>query len=561
MKRLASAALVSAVALTLLGPVMTAPATADVPAPPRPLPKICAEEAAWARESGVTLGRLASEAVVVIDGREVALEADGWRLWDPQDPAFGTRFHGMAWLVPGVRSGVPVVDLLLARDAALPDPGAAAGNAELRVTGWTAGALRLRMGTVSCVYAATRDERLIPVMERLVTANLDQARYRGAPLNPVPHQGTLANIALLEAARVFHRPEWREPALTRFQQDAAAVFSECGMTGEQSSAYQLLNVNVWRRSLAAIGAEVSFPVDMGAALRAGALAAWQLTRPDGVLEGIGTGNPQTVTRAQLGLADDTALPTRLMCPDRGWAANRSSWDDTATHYILRFGPPRDFHGHDDRGALTWFTQGVPVFSDRGIFDRSRGERWLWARSAAAHSTLRSPGIGWRRAVHATPSHDDTADVYRLRSKSGTSRLERIFTIPMATDDTESTLSVVDTGQSEYDQQWYQRWHLAQGWRPLERSNIATPAAVHEESGLYLYGSCWSGVYGRLVVKPVETFPAWRVAEPAHALECGGRGTRVRLKTLWVVSPVAGTFTWDVRTGEYAVTPLAAPDPT
>jgi len=544
--------------------VVSAPgvwASPDTSSSARKLPRICAEEVSWAKVAGVDLSRLSSEGTVAIDGRQVAplVEPGSWRVWDPEDPSFGTRFHGMAWLVPGVRSGLPVVDLLLAREAALPDPGSAVGNAELRVTGWTAGALRLRMGTVSCLYAAKRDERLIPIMEALVAANLDAVRYRGAPLNPVHNQGTLANVALLEAARVFSRPEWRDTALVRFQQDAASVFSECGMTAEQSTAYQLLNVRLWRRSLAAVGAEVYFSVDMGAAIRAGALAAWQLTRPDGVLEGIGTGNPQTVTRAELGIDDTATLPTRLLCPDRGWAANRSSWDDTATHYVLRFGPPRDFHGHDDRGAITWFARGVPVFSDRGVFDRSRGERWWWARSAMAHSTLRAPGVGWRHGMRAWLSTDDSIDRYHVRATSGRTRLERAFTIPLTQDDSEAQLHVVDTGRSEYPQQWYQRWQLAPGWRLTQRTSAAQPAAVHESAGLYLYGSCWWGGYSHLLTRQVEDFPAWRVAAPAQALECGGRDTYVRMKTLWVVSPVEGTFSWDSRTGEYSLQALSADD--
>jgi len=83
--------------------------------------------------------------------------------------------------------------------------------------------------------------------------------------------------------------------------------------------------------------------------------------------------------------------------------------------------------------------------------------------------------------------------------------------------------------------------------------------VHDSAGLYLYGSCWWGGYSHLVTREVENFPAWRVAEPAHALECGGRDTHVRMKTLWVVSPTEGTFSWDSRTGEYSLRPLSADD--
>jgi hypothetical protein len=139
-------------------------------------------------------------------------------------------------------------------------------------------------------------------------------------------------------------------------------------------------------------------------------------------------------------------------------------------------------------------------------------------------------------------------------------MERFFTIPLPTDDTESVLQVADTGRTNFDRQWYQRWQLAEGWTPLERVTAWEPAAVHETSGLFLYGACRSGHYMRTSVTPVETFPAWRVAKPAYSLECGGLGKVVRLETLWMVSPVEGLLTWDALTGEYAVAPPAPVDP-
>jgi hypothetical protein len=417
------------------------------------------------------------------------------------------------------------------------------------------------MGTVACVYAATQDERLAPVMDALVAANLDPYRYRGAPLNKPHNQGTLANVALLEAARVFNRPEWREPAIRRFEGDAATVFAECGMTSEQSTTYHRLNVNLWRRSLAQLGAEVDAGLDMGAAVRRGALATWQLTRPDRILDAIGTGNRLRIAPGDLGVADDSTLPTRLYCPEQGWAANRSSWDDTATHYVLRFGPRPAVHGHEDRGALTWSAQGVPVFSDRGVFDRSRGDRWRWAHSAAAHSTFHGIGTTWRRPFRATYERSGDADTYRVWTSYRRTSLERLYSIPLATDDTETVLRVSDTGTSPQSRQWYQRWQLDEGWTPLERSTAWEPAAVHESTGLFLYGTCWSSHYMRMSVTPVETFPAWRMSARAHALECGGLDRVVRMETLWVVSPVKGLLTWDWRTGEYAVNPPEiAPEP-
>lgn len=525
------------------------------------LPRICAEEEAGAQQWGTDLSRLSRDGVIVLDGRELRVtgEEATWRLWDDADPAFATRFHSMSWVVPGLRQGLPVVEMLLERDAAAPDPSSRADAQSRRESGWTPGIIRLRMGTVACVYAATADPRLVAVMDGLVAANFDPYRYRGAPLNKPHNQGTLANVALLEAARVFARPDWREPAIRRFEADAASVFSDCGMTREQSSTYHRLNVNLWRRSLTQLGAEVDAGVDIGARVRQGALATWQMTRPDRVLEAIGTGNRLRINPSDLGIEDDSSLPTHLYCPEDGWAANRATWDDTSTHYVLRFGPRPVAHGHEDRGALTWFAQGVPVFADRGVFDRSRGERRRWAESATAHSTFQGVGATWLRPFKAEFARVGDADTYRVWTSYRRASLERAFTIPLAADDTETALLVSDVGRSSYPRQWYQRWHLDEGWIPLERLTAWEPAAVHADTGLYLYGTCWSGIYMRLSVTPVETFPAWRTSKPAYSMECGGLDRVVRMQTLWVVSATEGQLRWDVRTGEYAVS-VPAPEP-
>jgi len=184
------------------------------------------------------------------------------------------------------------------------------------------------MGVISCLFSYTKDERLVPVMERLVLANADPHRYRGQPLNRVHNHGTLANLALIEAASVFGRPEWRDLAIRRFDQDAKSVFAKCGMSIEQSSGYHLLNVQLWERSLTAIAAASSTSAQVvGDRIRTAELAVVQLMRPDGVLEAIGDGNESLIDPAKLRV-DTAQAPTRLWCMGRGWAANRSSWDDT-----------------------------------------------------------------------------------------------------------------------------------------------------------------------------------------------------------------------------------------
>jgi len=190
------------------------------------LPRICDTEVNSAKRLGADVSELQTSGLLRLDGRTVdVIGPDAqWRQDVRGDTTFVTRFHSMAWLVLVTEQDFPVVDVILERDGVLPDPGSTVGQDRLRATGWTQGAVRQRMGVISC---------LLPVMERLVLANADPHRYRGQPLNRVHNHGTLANLALIEAASVFGRPEWRDLAIRRFDQDAKSVFAKCGMSIEQ----------------------------------------------------------------------------------------------------------------------------------------------------------------------------------------------------------------------------------------------------------------------------------------------------------------------------------------
>lgn len=532
------------------------------------LPRICDTEVKSAKRMGADVTELAATGNIRLDGRSIDVVGDDaqWLQDVPGNATFVTRFHSLAWLVLAARQGVAAVDLVVARDIALVDPGSVARQERLRATGWTQSAVRLRMGVVSCLFEYTKDERLIPVMDRLVLANADPFRYRGQPLNRVHNHGTLANLALIEASEVFDRPDWRDLAIRRLDQDAASVFADCGMSVEQSTNYHLLNVQLWERSLRAI-AETSGEAAqiVGERIRRAEIAALQLMRPDHVLEAIGDGNQVAVDPAQLGI-DESASPTRLWCGDGGWAANRSSWDDTATHYTLRFGPRRTFHGHQDHGSLTWFTQGVPVFSDRGLYDKARGPRFDWAQSQAAHTTVDPAPLMADATTKAEYASDDEADRYRVTWADGSSTWTRLITLPLGEgswplDDSTgrsapvSYVHVQDLAATRFDQQWLQNWQLDPGWKVLEQPTLGDPLAYHEAANLYLYGSCRRPADAQMSAVAVEAFPEWRTSVPAVAFVCDGFGRDVNLDTLWVVTPIRGLLTRSPGPGSFQVVPV------
>jgi hypothetical protein len=520
------------------------------------VPAICSTEVNSSRTHGADTRRLATEGVLILDGRTIQLggEDGSWRVIDERDNTFNNRFHGMEWIVPFALAGGDAVTLLLERDAQLPDPGGLVPADELRATGWTTGAIRLRQGVVNCLYVLTRDDRLIEAVELLVAANLDPQRYRGRPLRQPHNLGTLANHIMVESASVFEVPEWRDLAFARFSADAGSVFANCGMSAEQSTTYHRLNVNTWQRALRTLrSAEAAKPLSITDRIFEAELALMRLTRPDGILEAIGDGNEINLLTALTALNTDD-VPTALWCTSRGWAANRTAWpstmsDDSIIHYTLRFGPSRRAHGHNDHGSMTWFAKGVPVLSDRGLFDKASSDRNRWAQSYAAHSVFEPVGHSMRATTRASRRNvSPDLDSYRLVTERG--GVKRVREVEFSLVD--PVLRLRDSGSSRHSQQWLQHWQVAPGWKPEPGSTFAEPIASHAK-GLWLYAACHDGVTMRPAVSEVESYPLRRTITPAMHLRCGTMAQQVRMQSILVVSDVNGRFTWNRRTGEYAVT--------
>lgn len=515
------------------------------------VPAICAGELKSAKRFDTDVSRLALAGTLGLDGRTVNLRdtATAWQFHDEYDNTWNNRFHGMEWLVPAHYAGVDAVALLVEREAALPDPGPAAGSIGLRSSGWTTGAIRIRQGVVNCLYQLTRDPRLISVAESLAAANLDPARYKGRPRSQPHNLGMLANLMLREAATVFDRMDWQAAAVDRMRVDADFVFNACGMTVEQSTAYHLLNIAAWQRALRSF--DDTEAALIGASITEGQRAAAALTRPDGVLEAIGDGN-QRDNSAMLSRFADGDL--RLWCKARGWAANRSATsvahDDPGIHYTLRFGPRPKHHGHDDHGSLTWFAMGVPVLSDPGLFDKARSSRYSFARSALSHSVFapldRSLSV---RTLGTRLSGSAGVDSYRLTTQAA--GVTRIREVDVSL--TEPMLQVRDHARTKAPELWIQYWQLDPQWEQVEGVTWQEPVAAHGK-GLWLYAACSAGNTMRPAVTQIETYPERRTVLSALSLRCGGFGEEVTMNTLLLVSPVKGMLNWDEQTETYVVTP-------
>jgi hypothetical protein len=255
--------------------------------------------------------------------------------------------------------------------------------------------------------------------------------------------------------------------------------------------------------------QFKFEVLPGSTLALGANSLAALARPDGVLESVGDGGMGQ-------LVVPSGVP--LWCPKSGFAARTTETD----HFILRGGPARWAHGHEDHGSITWFSSGVPVLSDRGRAAKTDSVALAWSRSMLAHSTFEPVGqttSGYTRMQVAGPLR------YRLADAPGGSTRARDITF------TARQVSVTDTAAVPLVDPltpwtWVQHWQLAPGWVP-----DATGATYTDGTRLDIACSA-----GALTATAVTSYIDEHAPEPAWDVSCSATGTSVSVTSTLTVTP-------------------------
>ena len=518
-----------ALGLTLALVPMGSPAVAAAERP-RNLPTSCNSALAVAERFGATPRSTAEADVIVFGGvpvRVAGSEVD-YSIYRDEAPTWSAWFWSWAWLVTWVRDGDPsrAVDIAVAWSRGAPDPGLKADRKVTTRSGWSEGMVTQRTETITCLWAATRDERLIPVMEALAKANLDPDRYYGRPGRPPHNHGAMANFALLRAGTVFDRPDWVSAAFARFTRDFPEVFAECGAHAEQSAPYLVHNHKLWTRVVrtAERFGQVGLADMVASRLRSVDQALSSLTIPGGLIAGIGNGTP---TR---GFAPMEGAPEHWWCEDRGWAAGRDDWTAPSFHYTLRFGPAVRFHGHDDHGSMTWWVAaggGVEVLVDRGNRPKDTGIREReWYRSKAAHNTFSPSDVDYNTRSAATRQFAPEGAVFEVRDRHGRSGTERVRNLRITSD----TLTVRDTGKSTEGRMWKQVWHLHPDWKVYggDEPNVV---ARHPQ-GLLLTLDCQEvqGENARKLTPRVTSTNHYPAGKAALTLTCQVQGKQALVAT-------------------------------
>ncbi|MFY9332063.1 MAG: heparinase II/III family protein [Candidatus Nanopelagicales bacterium] len=460
--------------------------------------------------------------------------AVNWQTAHPKHATYTVVFHSAAWLIPDSPLGVgAAIDAMIEQSRLSPDPGNQA-SAILNNTGWKESHTTKRLNTAVCLYslARTPEQRIgmTAVVEQLVAANLDPNRYYGPPKRKAHNHGIMADQALSQAARYLDRPAWSAAGSRRVAAQLGETFDSCGMTFEQSSAYHSLHIRLW--DAVTRWADPATIERINETLVKARQARNLMIRPDGELVRIGDGLERTYA-SRTPVAND-----RIWCPETGWFAATSNRNSVVQHAVVRFGPGRDVHGHDDRGQVVWWVgdgdTGVPVLSDRGAYKKTDLERTDYAHTSAAHSTLQwagSTGVSMKGQLRTSSSNT----VVTLRSGQRVGDWTR--TIAQATN--QYRLIVADSVTSTNSLgRIVQRFTLDPIWSP-QSNRSQKRAAYVTASGWKLQVICT--VDNRRVTPRnvlVEHFPARDTIENAVSIDCGtGKArTNSRLRAVLQVTP-------------------------
>ena len=472
------------------GSALATPATSSK-VPPRCAPLIERTTLFEARIDGRAQTLSWRDQSIPLTGRDLAA-------YRPNSAQEALWFHSLAWLIPVVTTDPDLVARAVAEYvAALPDPGPDAPGVRSRLVGWNEGQIRRRLETMECLYLMTGKAVFADTARRLGAALMDDRRYYGRPLHAPHNHGAQANRLLIRVGPLFDRPEWVTKSRERVLRDRLEVFADCGMSNEQSSGYQWMNVALWER----LAHSVKAPLDPTP--RAAARA---LVRPDGVVEAVGDGGSRR-GKSGGGL---------LWCGDEGWAANTRE----GMHYVLRFGPMTKRHGHEDHAALTWFTRGTPVLVDRGTAPKSDPAALEWSRGVSAHSTLGRVGASVPRAM---TGERVGLDAYVLESTSGEPHRRSVRFTP-------DVVAVTDLARASGVSTWIQHWHFAPGWEPKRGPDGGATGEMVGPDGAVVRLSC-SQDGTQLTPNPVRVrsyagdSPQW-----AWDMQCRVRGKQANVNS-------------------------------
>ncbi len=310
------------------------------------------------------------------------------------------------------------------------------------------------------------------------------------------NQGVDAAIGLLGAGCRTGEPNWTAQALARFNRIISVSVDPEGAFNEQAPGYASYVHNRWglaERKIAECGQPVPSEVAERRPLMRDFLA-WS-TQPDGRLVQLGdtyatagrTDEPSLMLEYALTGGRHGAPPSeRAKVFSAGYVFGRNTWAPftSSTHYSLRFGPGRRFHGHDDHTALTLHALGRPLLVDSGHYGYTAGAYRDYLRGPTGHNVLVMPGARFNAGAPTSLSRMTTGKGWRFFELADAAWDRRLRTRGVLVDEGLSLFAVYDRAHRATPGSFQQLWHLAPGAR-VKVSGRSRATAVTQDGGAQL----------------------------------------------------------------------------
>ncbi|HUR74791.1 MAG TPA: heparinase II/III family protein [Sporichthya sp.] len=316
------------------------------------------------------------------------------------------------------------------------------------------------------------------------------------------NRGTMEIRALLALGCLTGNDSWVELAKARVAESFSdqlpgPVIGVDGSTNEQALGYGHTVYWLWQqiaRELAACGGGVPDVLRARVPLLLQFLA--DATMPNGHLVPLGdtfasAAPPRakgTVGEYAATLGEQGALPDHVvgMYPG-GYVFGRSGWGTerpfgAESFYSLRFGPGRQFHGHNDHQALTWYVGGRQLLVDSGHDGYLAGPYRDYLRSARAHNVLLASESPLDASAPTTLQRyrlGDAAQYFEVTDQAiGAARTRDVLFLQQP-----DAIVVLDRVRGGPVQKYDQLWHLAPELQIAEVDTNAVRAYAPDGAGL------------------------------------------------------------------------------
>jgi hypothetical protein len=267
-----------------------------------------------------------------------------------------------------------------------------------------------------------RARELLPTEDWLTQAIADGGAWLAAHRPAAGNHGLNASRGLLAAGCALARQSWIDLAADRIEGQLRQSVDEQGVSDEQAIGYQLYNYGIYsqaRDELHACGQRE--PVGFRRIGRMPELLAYA-TLPNGEYEMLGdtfakeshaipgTSTEFTASAGQTGtppIGTDAVYGAGFAFIHSGWGERVPYRDELVMS--LRFGVGRQFHGHDDGGAITLYGLGSRLLLDSGKNSFHGAEPWSrYFLGRSAHNVVTVDGLAYSSGAYTT-MRDELAD--------------------------------------------------------------------------------------------------------------------------------------------------------